>query len=163
MPTPPSNAGDPRFAEPLFGRLVHGPDQLPATGASALGPVSHYLGGLATVLGRYDEADAYFAQAARCVRAWVRSSSPPGQTCLWGRMLAERGAPGDAEKAQSSTDKGAQPRPWPTGTGTSNDALRRHSNFWTPDGQMIGRQPNRYYRTVSPSRPDRSSNMPLCT
>lgn len=31
---------------------------------SVEGPVSHYLGGLATVLGRYDEADAYFAQAA---------------------------------------------------------------------------------------------------
>ena len=27
-------------------------------------PVSHYLGGLATVLGRYDEAEAYFTHAA---------------------------------------------------------------------------------------------------
>ena len=39
-------------------------DQMSTTGATADGPVSHYLGGLATVLGRYDEADEYFAQAA---------------------------------------------------------------------------------------------------
>ena len=55
---------DPEYAAPLFDRLEPWAGQLPATGASALGPVSHYLGGLAAVLGRYDEADAYFAEAA---------------------------------------------------------------------------------------------------
>ena len=55
---------DPKYAGPLFDRLAPWADQLPTTGITADGPVSHYLGGLATVLGRYDEADAYFAQAA---------------------------------------------------------------------------------------------------
>ena len=56
--------GDPTYATPLFERLAPWHAQLPATGATALPPVSHYLGGLAGVLGRYDEADAYFSQAA---------------------------------------------------------------------------------------------------
>ena len=55
---------DPGYAGPLFDRLEPWAGQLPATGASALGPVSHYLGGLATVLGHFSEADAYFARAA---------------------------------------------------------------------------------------------------
>ena len=56
--------GDPTYAWPLFERLAPWHAQLPATSASALPPVSHYLGGLAGVLGRYDEADAYFSQSA---------------------------------------------------------------------------------------------------
>ena len=55
---------DPAHAAALFKQLEPWADQLPATGGSALGPVSHYLGGLTTVLGRYDEADAYFARSA---------------------------------------------------------------------------------------------------
>jgi class 3 adenylate cyclase len=37
---------EPKYAGPLFDRLAPWAGQLPATGASALGPVSHYLGGL---------------------------------------------------------------------------------------------------------------------
>ena len=56
---------DPKYAGPLFDRLAPWADQLvDDRRRSAEGPVSHYLGGLATVLGRYDEADAYFTQAA---------------------------------------------------------------------------------------------------
>ena len=42
--------GDPAYARPLFERLAPWHAQLPATSASALPPVSHYLGGLAGVL-----------------------------------------------------------------------------------------------------------------
>ena len=49
---------DPEFAEPLFQRLAPWSNQWSDNGATAASPVSHYLGGLATVLGRYDEADA---------------------------------------------------------------------------------------------------------
>jgi len=38
--------GEPSYAAPLFERLEPWAGQLPVTGASALGPVSHYLGDL---------------------------------------------------------------------------------------------------------------------
>ena len=91
---------DPEFAEPLFVRLVPWAKQLPATGASALDPVSHYLGGLATVLGRYDEAEAYFAQASAMCEDMGAKFFTARTDLRWGRMLAERGAPGDIEEAQ---------------------------------------------------------------
>ena len=56
---------DPKYAAPLFDRLAPWADQWSTAGVHrARGPVSHFLGGLAAVLGRYAEADAYFAQAA---------------------------------------------------------------------------------------------------
>ena len=92
---------DSKYAGPLFDRLAPWADQLSTTGiAAALGPVSHYLGGLATVLGRYDEADAYFAQsAATSDRIGVKFFAAR-KDLLWGRMLAERRSAGDAERAR---------------------------------------------------------------
>ena len=97
---------DSKYAEPLFDRLAPWADQWSTTGAvAALGPVSHYLGGLATVLGRYDEADAYFAQsAAMCDRIGTKFFAARTDL-LWGRMLAERRAPGDTEKARELLTK----------------------------------------------------------
>ena len=95
---------DPKYAEPLFDRLVPWASHLPATGASAQGPVSHYLGGLATVLGRYDEADAYFAQAAASSDRGAKFFAARTDL-LWGRMLAERRAPGDTENARKLLTK----------------------------------------------------------
>jgi hypothetical protein len=63
------------------------------------GPVSHYLGGLSGVLGRYDEAERFFTDAAAwCDRAGAACFA--ARTDLWrGRTLAERDAPGDGERA----------------------------------------------------------------
>jgi len=70
-----------------------------------LGPVSQYLGGLAGVLGRYDEADSYFAQASR-FNARAGAECFAAQTdLLWGKTLAERQAPGDAQKARDLLTK----------------------------------------------------------
>ena len=92
---------DPKYAGPLFDRLAPWADQLSTTGGTtAEGPVSHYLGGLATVLGRYDEADAYFTQAAAFSDRVGARFFAARTDLLWGKMLAERGAPGDAEKAR---------------------------------------------------------------
>jgi hypothetical protein len=92
---------DPAHAGALFDQLEPWADQLPATGGSALVPVSHYLGGLATVLGRYDEADAYFARsAAMSVRMGAKFFAARTDL-LWARMLVERGGPGDMAKARS--------------------------------------------------------------
>jgi class 3 adenylate cyclase/tetratricopeptide (TPR) repeat protein len=97
---------DSKYAGPLFDRLAPWADQLSVTGtAVALGPVSHYLGGLATVLGRFDEADAYFAQsAAMCDRIGMKFYATRNDL-LWGRMFAERQAPGDLEKARGLLTK----------------------------------------------------------
>ena len=93
------------YAMPMFDKLAPWADQLSCTGSTAEGPVSHYLGGLATVLGRYEEADAYFAQSA-AFSARVGAKFFAARTdFLWGRMLAERRAPGDIEKARDLLTK----------------------------------------------------------
>ena len=48
----------------LFERLAPWASQFSTSGFTAEGPVSHYLGGLATVLGRRDGAETYFAASA---------------------------------------------------------------------------------------------------
>ncbi len=90
---------DPRLAEPLFAQLRPWADQLSYNDVTTEGPVSHYLGGLATVLGRFDEAHAYFADsAALCER--IGASCFGARTDLnWARMLLERGKPGDLDRA----------------------------------------------------------------
>jgi hypothetical protein len=96
---------DPRYAEPLFERLSPWSGRLVYDAATATGPVDQFLGGLATVIGRYDEANAYFAQcSAFCGRAGAKFYA--SRTDLsWGRMLAERQAPGDIEKARDLLTK----------------------------------------------------------
>ena len=96
---------DQKYAAPLFVRLAPWTDQWPCTAITAEGPVSHYLGGLATVLGRYDEADAYFAKSA-VMSDRVGAKFFAARTDLsWGRMLLERKAPGDIEKARDLLTK----------------------------------------------------------
>ena len=74
-------------------------------GITADGPVSHFLGGLATVLGRYDEADAYFTQAAAFNDRADAKFFAARTNLSWGKMLAERNAPGDAERARDLLTK----------------------------------------------------------
>ena len=92
---------DPQYAGPMFDKLAPWAGQLSTDGdVTAHGLISHYLGGLATVLGRYDDADAHFAQAA-AFNDRVDAKFFAARTNLsWGRMLAERNAPGDTEKAR---------------------------------------------------------------
>jgi tetratricopeptide (TPR) repeat protein len=92
---------DPRFALPLFDRLAPWADEWSATGGPTVeGPVSHTLGGLASLLGRYDEADAYFAHSAASSERANAKFFAARTHLLWGRMLAERGDPGDIERAR---------------------------------------------------------------
>jgi hypothetical protein len=93
--------GEPSYAAPLFERLEPWAGQLPVTGASALGPVSHYLGGLATVLGRLDEADAYFAHAAAMSEGMGAKFFGARTNLLWGRMLIGRNEDGDAARGEA--------------------------------------------------------------
>jgi tetratricopeptide (TPR) repeat protein len=97
--------GDPIYAQALFDRLAPWHAQLPVTGASALAPVSLYLGGLSAVLGRYDEADAYFSRSA-AMSERLRATFFAARTDLWwGAMLARRGRPGDPAGAAARLSK----------------------------------------------------------
>jgi DNA-binding SARP family transcriptional activator/tetratricopeptide (TPR) repeat protein len=93
--------GDPKYAHPLFDRLSPWAGQWCTTGITCQGPVSHYVGGLAAVLGRFGEADAYFSQSASmCDRAHARFFAARTDV-EWGKMLAERKALGDVDRARA--------------------------------------------------------------
>ena len=55
-------------ARVLMERLVPFAGLIPHSGIATYHPVSHTLGGLAAVLGRYGDADRYYATAARALR-----------------------------------------------------------------------------------------------
>jgi class 3 adenylate cyclase/tetratricopeptide (TPR) repeat protein len=87
-------------ADRLFELLEPIHDQLPFSGITPLDPVATYLGGLATVLGRYDEAERYFDEAAQICTQGAMRFSEAYNNLLWGRMHLQRGGPGDADKAR---------------------------------------------------------------
>ena len=100
------HCGDPKLAGPIFDLLAPWSDQWSTTGSTTgEGPVSRLLGGLATVLDRYDEATSYFAQSA-AVSEQIEAKFLAAETDLaWGNMLVKRGAPGDAERARDLLHK----------------------------------------------------------
>ncbi len=92
---------EPEYALRLFDMLVPWAEHWALLSAGTVeGPVSQYLGALATVLGRFDEAEAYFAQAAEsCAKASAKYFAAL-TNLWWGMMLAERNVPGDPERAR---------------------------------------------------------------
>ena len=91
--------GDPKYAGPLFDQLSSWAGQWCTTGITCQGPVSHYVGALAAVLGRFDEAGAYFSQSAlMCDRASAKFFA--ARTDLSGKDACQRGSPGDIEEAR---------------------------------------------------------------
>jgi hypothetical protein len=91
---------DPRFAGPVLDRLAPFADQWLYTDVATSGPVSRSLGDLASVLGRYDEADASFAHAAASSAAAGAKYFAARTDLSWGRMFSDRRAPGDTERAR---------------------------------------------------------------
>ena len=89
-----------RFAHPLYEKLAPFANQMPLNGASALSPIRHYLGGLATVLGHLDEADEHFARAAAICQEMGAGFFSARNDLLWGRLLLRRSATGDPERAK---------------------------------------------------------------
>jgi hypothetical protein len=99
-----------KYAQPLLDRLTPYAHRLSYNPATAEGPVGHFLGGLAAVLGRYDEADTYFSQAAAFSNRVGAKFFAARANLSWAGMLAKRCAPGDAEKAQELPHQGAHRR-----------------------------------------------------
>jgi tetratricopeptide (TPR) repeat protein len=99
--------GDARRAEQLYELLepFAGRNVVVGFGLVAYGPTSHFLGLLATLLRRWDDAERHFADAlamtgrmgARSFRAQVQRG--------WARMLVARGAEGDGARAVALLDE----------------------------------------------------------
>ncbi len=87
-------------AELLVEMLAPYHDQVGFNGLMPLEPVAHYLGGLASVLGRWEESEAYFVEATRLNNRAGAEFSGARTNLSWGRMLGMRRASGDVEKAQ---------------------------------------------------------------
>jgi class 3 adenylate cyclase/tetratricopeptide (TPR) repeat protein len=92
--------GDAAFCGPIYERFFPWSDQWTDNGATATCPIAHYLGGCAAILGRYDEADEWFAQSARMCDSVGAEFFRAQTDLLWGRMHATRGGDGDADMAR---------------------------------------------------------------
>jgi len=92
-------------AEQLAALLAPYHDQVPYQGVIGQEPVALCLGGLASVLGRYDEAERYFAEATELnTRGGLRYAEAHTQL-LWGCMLSARALPGDSDRARPRLEK----------------------------------------------------------
>ncbi len=74
-------------------------EQIPDNGLTPEPPVATFLGGLATVLERFDEADSYFEQAAELNARGEMKYAAAYTNMLWGWMLRTRNGPGDANRS----------------------------------------------------------------
>jgi class 3 adenylate cyclase/tetratricopeptide (TPR) repeat protein len=88
-------------AELLYDLLAPYHDQVPFIGTLGYLPGCCSLGGLATVLGRYDEAETHFAEAAELARRGSMQFCTAANQLSWGRMLAERGRREDVERGRA--------------------------------------------------------------
>jgi len=95
----------PEHAAAIFDRLAPWADQWCSVGASAEGPVSRSLGGLAHVLGRYDQADSYFLQSAAMSQRMGSKFFAAWTDLMWGNLLAERRGRSDLERARGLLTK----------------------------------------------------------
>jgi DNA-binding SARP family transcriptional activator/tetratricopeptide (TPR) repeat protein len=88
-------------AEQLFALLAPFSNQVPHNTVVPHSPVATFLGGLAGVLGRFEEGEAYFKEAAELSRRGHMKFAEAHTNMLWGRMLRTRNERGDADRARS--------------------------------------------------------------
>ena len=85
-----SSLGDQGTAETVYERLISWPDLVVFAGANASEAVSHDLGTLATLLGRYGDAERHFAHALEIHEQLGAPLSIAETNLEWGRMLLAR-------------------------------------------------------------------------
>jgi len=88
-------------ADQLLRLLAPFDDQVPYQGLTANPPVAAFLGGLAGLVGRHTEAEAYFAAAAALNGRGGMQFAESYSSLLWARTLLARDAPGDRARAVS--------------------------------------------------------------
>jgi tetratricopeptide (TPR) repeat protein len=99
-----SRVGHRPAATMLHQRLLPWAEQIASTNITVTPGVAHYLGLLAHVLGRHDEADQWFAQAL-ALHERMESRFFVGLTQIaWAALLADRNQPGDAQRARLLLD-----------------------------------------------------------
>jgi len=94
--------------EALIKRLDPFRDQVPHNALIPHPPVATYLGGLATVADRFEEAESYFIQAADLNTRGRMKFAEAYTNVLWGRMLRLRREPGDATRARELLEHARQ-------------------------------------------------------
>ncbi len=96
------SCGDRRSATDLYAVLEPWANQFSSAGGlTAEGPVCLYLGGLATVLGQFDDAERHLSHAAElCNRNGMRFFATLTDL-IRGQLLLARGLKGDAEEARA--------------------------------------------------------------
>lgn len=87
-------------AEQLLALLAPFHAQIPCQGLISYAPVATHLGGLASVLGRNDDAETYFAEATALNTRGKMKFAEAYTQLLWGRMMAAQKGPDDPEKAR---------------------------------------------------------------
>ena len=94
-----SHLNDREAAETLYRRLPP-PDLIVSNGLTVQGSAAYDFGILTRVLGRYDEAEAYFAKALKVHKNLEAPFFIALTQLEWGRMLLARRAPGDLARAE---------------------------------------------------------------
>ena len=87
-------------AETLCRLLEPYSDQVPFEGLVPQPPVAYYLGALASVLGRYDESEAYFTKATELNTRGRMKFCEACTQLAWGRMMARRGGGEGTDRAR---------------------------------------------------------------
>jgi class 3 adenylate cyclase/tetratricopeptide (TPR) repeat protein len=88
------------YGDPLIKLLVPFRDQVPHDVLIPHPPVATFLGGLTTVVDRFEEAESYFEQADELNTRGEMKFAEAYTHMLWGRMLRTRNGPGDADRAR---------------------------------------------------------------
>jgi class 3 adenylate cyclase/tetratricopeptide (TPR) repeat protein len=97
--------GETSSAQRLYDLLQPYSAQLTGQGVVWLGSIAHYLALLASTLGRADDAEAHFAEAA-LTHERIGAPTWLARTRLeWARMLLTRHRPGDADRARELLDQ----------------------------------------------------------
>ena len=95
-----AECGDTEAAGVMLEWLAPCAGQFSGGGRGAEGPVDHYLGRLASLLGRYDVAETYFARSALTNQRMDATFFAARTDLHRGQMLADRDGPGDTAMAR---------------------------------------------------------------
>jgi tetratricopeptide (TPR) repeat protein len=93
-------------AAKLYELLAPYHEQMIFIGATAANPVAFYLGELASVLERYDQAHDHFVEATELNRRGGMTFAQAETELAWGKMLGARG--GDLDQARSLVERARQ-------------------------------------------------------
>lgn len=94
-------------AEGLIEQLREFDAQISDNGLTVQGPVAYHLGGLSTVVGRYDEADTYFAASTETCERVGATFHLACTKVGHGRMLLTRALAGDVDRGRRLVDEAA--------------------------------------------------------